>query len=313
MGDSTDVSWRGDRISRLVLGTAQLGTPYGVANALGQPTRRQATGMVREAWASGIRFFDTAQAYGSSEEVLGLALRELGINDRAKVVSKLSPDLPVRDSGRILEAVRESRQRLGLPRLWAMMLHRPAWLPAWPNGLGEVLCRAKADGLVKHLGVSVSTAEEARNALEHPDIDIIQAPCNAWDQRMREAGISGLAQRLDKLCFIRSVFLQGLLLLSPEAIGRRLRGAHGAAKKWQTLSQRYGMLPAELAVRFALTLGTPLVIGAETSEQVGMNARLSRLPPLAEEECDRIRDELAPLVNVDVYDPSRWPAQASEP
>ena len=63
---------------RLVLGTVQLGMPYGIANRLGKPSQEVATSIVRTAWSKGIREFDTAQGYGDSETVLGKACVKLG-------------------------------------------------------------------------------------------------------------------------------------------------------------------------------------------------------------------------------------------
>lgn len=65
--------------NRLVLGTAQLGMSYGIANKTGLPDLATATAIVQTAWESGICEFDTAQAYGKSEQVLSQALSELGV------------------------------------------------------------------------------------------------------------------------------------------------------------------------------------------------------------------------------------------
>ena len=46
-------------ISRLVLGTAQLGMDYGIANANGRPVYNTARSIVQEAWESGICEFHT--------------------------------------------------------------------------------------------------------------------------------------------------------------------------------------------------------------------------------------------------------------
>ena len=57
---------------RLVLGTAQLGMNYGIANQTGKPELATARNIVRTAWEGGIRCFDTAQGYGDSERILGI-------------------------------------------------------------------------------------------------------------------------------------------------------------------------------------------------------------------------------------------------
>ena len=74
-----DIRWRDESVSRMVLGTAQLGMTYGIANERQKITPRQAGELVNAAWGRGVRFFDTAQAYGCSEVVLGEALRAAGI------------------------------------------------------------------------------------------------------------------------------------------------------------------------------------------------------------------------------------------
>src|SRR5467141_3083494 len=74
---------------RLVLGAAQFGMPYGIANTAGQPDSSTIIEIVSAVWSRGVRFFDTAQAYGASEEALGQALMRLSIGGEACVVSKL--------------------------------------------------------------------------------------------------------------------------------------------------------------------------------------------------------------------------------
>ena len=58
-------------MDRLVLGTAQLGMDYGIANTQGRPAFEEAVELVRCYWERGVREFDTAQDYGDSEKILG--------------------------------------------------------------------------------------------------------------------------------------------------------------------------------------------------------------------------------------------------
>lgn len=73
--------------SRLVLGTAQLGMAYGIANRSGEPDAKRARRIVMTAWDKRIREFDTAQAYGSSEQVLGDSIRAMDIGRAVKIIS----------------------------------------------------------------------------------------------------------------------------------------------------------------------------------------------------------------------------------
>ena len=55
--------------NRLVLGTAQIGMQYGIANTTGQPDLVKAKAIIRDAWNGGIREFDSAQGYGEIEKI----------------------------------------------------------------------------------------------------------------------------------------------------------------------------------------------------------------------------------------------------
>ena len=47
--------------AQLVLGTAQLGLPYGIANKIGLPNERDAVALIRRAVDAGITSIDTAR------------------------------------------------------------------------------------------------------------------------------------------------------------------------------------------------------------------------------------------------------------
>jgi len=301
-----DLRWRKHSIPRIVLGTAQLGMHYGIANVRGKPIETEVLEIVKAAWKSGIRFFDTAQAYGDSEKVLGYALGYLGFVDETKVVSKLSPRVDLQNRVAVSEAVEESRRNLGVQTMWGMLLHRAEMLDVWDRGLGDALLESRNRHAVKHLGVSVYTIDEARRALEHPEIDVIQIPCNAWDQRMSTSGILALAERLDKLCFVRSIYLQGLLTMQPEDVAKRLPQARVAAERWHEISKKHNLVPVELAMRFALSLRLPLVVGMESVEQVLETDRLVSQGPLPLHVTEEIQSMISPVLREDILDPRTW-------
>jgi len=301
-----DLPWREERVSRLILGTAQLGLDYGIANTRGRPDPALATAIVETAWECGIRHFDTAQAYGDSETVLGEALRTLGIVGEARITSKPAPTMDPADCPALEASIKRTLERLGADRLWCMMLHRAAWLDYWDRGLGEVLCRFRESGRIQHLGVSVSRSQEARACVDHPDMEILQVPCNAWDRRMEQLDVFETAAETGRLCCIRSIYLKGLLTLPPAAVAERLPIAHEASLRWQAVTERHGIPPVEMAVRYALTFGLPLVVGAESPEQVGDTARLAQEQPLAPEIVEELKAAIDPLVDETILFPWHW-------
>jgi len=288
-----------------VLGTAQLGMDYGIANVQGQPGKQLAFKIIETVWKNGINCFDTAQGYGASESILGKALKQLGINSEVKIISKLSPPLQFADEKGVEQAIENSIQNLRIDQLWCMRLHLGKWLDDWDKGGRALLC-AKEKGLIRYLGVSVYGVEEARRALRHPDIQVIQIPCNMWDQSMLEEGIFSLAEKMGKLCFVRSIYLQGLLLMSPSQVAEKLPQAADASRKWFELAETMKSTPKELAFRFALSLNCPLVVGAETVKQAEENIKLSQQRSLSKEQIEQIRQTIAPLVDARITNPCLW-------
>jgi aryl-alcohol dehydrogenase-like predicted oxidoreductase len=279
---------------------------YGIANVQGQPSEELACEIIGKALEYGVNCFDTAWDYGNSENTLGETLNRRGVSLEAKIVSKLSPPLNPADEKCITQAIEDSIKNLRIDRLWCMKLHLGKWLDDWDKGLGRALLCAKEKGLIRYLGVSVYGIEEARRALQHPDIQVVQIPCNLWDQSMLEEGIFSLAEKMGKLCFVRSIYLQGLLLMSPSQVAEKLPRAADVSQRWFEMAETMDSTPKELAFRFALSLNCPLVVGAETVEQVEENIRLSQQKPLSEDQIEQIRGTIAPLVDAQITDPRSW-------
>ena len=267
----------------LALGTVQLGMSYGIANAHGQPDVAEARDLVGAAWKRGVRFFDTAQAYGSSECVLGEVLHSLRAQTKARVISKLPPEFDTGSAGTIVGLVRSSLERLRLSSLWAILLHRQAQLEQWSSALGGALLELCQQGAVRHLGVSVHDVQGAARALALQDIEVIQVPMSVFDRRFMRAGVFDEASRSGRSMFIRSVYLQGLVLMRPEDVERRLPAAAAAVKAYCGFCESRGLARAKFAIDYVRHRAPEgvLVIGAETTAQVKRNCAL-----LEEPACD---------------------------
>lgn len=198
---------------KLCLGTAQFGLDYGVTNKNGQVSETTVSQLLTCARESGIRWLDTAQAYGNSEAVLGSHLLP---GDSFQLISKLSAQEQTQFSQNDI-AKFESRffatcDRLGLNQLDALLVHSPSdlrkpgseYLISWLLSLRE-------RGLVNRLGLSIY-AEDDLADIDPSLLDIVQLPISLLDQRLL---INGTISRLHD-CGIaihaRSIYLQGLLL-----------------------------------------------------------------------------------------------------
>lgn len=292
--------------SRLVLGTAQLGMPYGIANTTGQPDRRAVETIIAGAWEGGVRELDTGQAYGESEIVLGKALNALGITREVKIISKFHPQFDHRDPAQLRRSVEQTLTRLGISKLYAMMLHREDWLDNWNTGLGITLHKFIEEGLVEQVGISIYTPQKAVRALKTDGITLLQIPGNLFDRRFEQEGVFHEGQRCGKQIYLRSVFLQGLLLMNVGDLPGSMEFAAPLVERLINFSKNTGFSKKQLALGYVKSAypGQKVIFGCETLRQVKENLELWE-EELPDEIVSRIQQEFQNIPET-VLNPSLW-------
>ena len=161
------------------------------------------------------------------------------------------------------------------------MLHREELLDAW-DAAAKAFAQAKRVGLVERAGVSVYSAVRAQEALDKKDLDIVQVPANIFDRRMERAGVFVRAKEREKTVFIRSVYLQGLALMSSESAPPHIPCAREALRTLQRFCEEHGLNRQQFAVAYVRHLAPEckVIIGAETAAQARENCALFEARPL---------------------------------
>jgi aryl-alcohol dehydrogenase-like predicted oxidoreductase len=301
-----------EAFSRAMLGTVQFGLPYGVANRTGMPDEQTVAEIVAAAVDGGVTAFDTAASYGVSEEVLGRVFRRLGLGERVAVVTKVRPlsDVERADGARAREAIErsvaESRRKLGLERLAAVLFHREedaVWL--------DELKRLADRGWFDRCGVSCDNVPGPAVAFaSDPRVAALQVPANLLDTRQLRSGVFAVAARQRVAVFIRSAFLQGLLLMPEASIPPGLAGVVPWRRRLEAIAASAGLGMGELAIRYLLSLKgvTSVLIGVETLEQVRQNLSYFDAGPLPADVLSEL-EQFAPTLTEQEITPRLWPAR----
>ena len=303
--------------AELIIGSVQLGLAYGVANRTGKPDRQTALRLVRRAADAGVGGFDTARAYGESEDRLGEALKGRRVPTITKLspLSELPPDAPAEA---VIAAVDGSIARslgaLQRDRLDCLLLHRAAHLGAFDGQVWRRLEHYLARGTIGSLGVSVQSPAEAHAALAHPNVRHIQLPFNIFDWRWAEAKIiAAIRSKPSVTVHARSIFLQGVLTSGDPSVWPRVEGVDSPAliswlKACATKFGRQSVADLCLAYVRGQDWIDGVVIGMETEEQLETNLALSTRAPLASQDCAAIEASRA-RVPEQLLDPARWPSR----
>lgn len=254
--------------NRLALGTVQFGMSYGIANQKGQVSRLAAKEILELARKREIDTLDTAIAYGESEICLG----EIGTQDY-KLITKLPaiPDDCTYVNDWIKEQLQASLARLSVSKVYALMLHRPNQLLG-PDGEAIYLAlqSLKNSGVVEKVGISVYAPNELQLITDKYSIDIVQAPFNLIDRRLKNSGWLEKLKDLGVEIHTRSAFLQGLLVMPKETIPAKFSQWTNLFQIWHNwlVSNNFSAVQASLAFPLSFPEIDRVVVGVDSVGQL---------------------------------------------
>lgn len=281
----------------LALGTVQFGLPYGIAGRGARVPEDEVRAILRRAFELGIRVLDTAAAYGDIEGRLCRLTTGLSFS----IVTKLPPvpaEVPPSNiSGWAAKAVCTAAQGLG-SAFAGLLFHRAEDLL---GDRGPVLWNACAELAKDHgvpLGVSCYDPGILDRLRSRYPIELAQLPANAFDQRLRGRPRDRFMQ-----IHLRSVFLQGLLLMPVEAASAQVPAAAASLALWHDWCVNREMQPltAALGIAKGMTSASHCVVGVDDLRQLEAIASAWQQAPALQ------APELA-VADADVFDPRRWHA-----
>jgi len=235
----------------------------------------EAVPMIVEALRLGVRYCDTAPAYEQSQDYYGEAFRAVpGARERVFLASKTH----IRDASGALRLLDDSLRRLGTDHLDLWQLHDlrdRGDLDAifGKGGAIEAVERARADGRVRHVGITGHHHPEILvEAMRRYPVDTVLCAINPADPR--------------RLSFLRSVV--------PEA---RQRGVGVIGMKVMAagrLLQDQAASPEEL-VRYAASWADTVIIGCSSIAEVRQNLAAGRsFTPMPDNERTALEARIAP-------------------
>jgi aryl-alcohol dehydrogenase-like predicted oxidoreductase len=295
----------GLEVTECGLGCWQLGGGWGNPwdDAIAQET-------LAAAYASGIRFFDTADGYGDGESERSLG-RFRQTHPDALIATKLGrrgmyPNGYTREA--MEAATRGSEVRLGVDRLDLTQLHCVPTEVLRDGRVFDGLREQRDAGLIARFGASVETVEEGLICLEQEGLTSLQIIFNLFRQkpakellpRARERGVGIIARVPLASGLLTGKFSKGTQF-SPgdhrnyNRDGQRFnvgetfagipfeRGVELVDELKRILPN--GMTMVQMALRWILDHDaiSAVIPGASSPEQARANASISDLPPLPEE------------------------------
>ncbi|MFX1383433.1 MAG: aldo/keto reductase [Promethearchaeota archaeon] len=302
-------------ISKITLGTAQLGLDYGIANLNGKPSFKKSLEILNYAWENGINTFDTSPSYGDSEQILGsfISTKLCENFEDINIISKLLK-IELMDNASyedlylyIKKQIHQSLKTLNIQKINTFLLHHAPDIFFRDGLVIDCLNEIKEEGLIDIFGLSVYNPNEVEESLKFKKIKAIQIPINIFDQRLINRGLLKKLKENNYTVYARSIYLQGLFFMDPRNLPKYIESSKEMIIKLQEIAQQFNIPIANLALLFVRDLPgvSSLIIGIEKLEQIVENVKILKEKALNSEIYKRIRDEFS-NVPEKIVNPSLW-------
>jgi aryl-alcohol dehydrogenase-like predicted oxidoreductase len=255
---------------KLALGTVQFGIDYGVNSVDGQVRAEEVKKILSYAHSKDIGLLDTAPAYGNSEKILG----RVNISN-FKVVTKTrhfdSLEIHNNDVKLLNNDFHHSLEDLKQDSVYGMLIHNAGDLlkPGSEKLFDQLKELKQAEKIVK-IGVSVYDHSQLQSILDNFDIDLVQLPFNILDRRMIDSGMLATLRSKGTEVHARSVFLQGLLLMTEQSRPEKFKRWEVLWKVWHEWLNDNQITALEATIRHAISMPeiSKVLVGVDTVDQL---------------------------------------------
>lgn len=295
-------------VSRLGLGTAEIGFAYGIG-ARTLPEEKDAIALLKRAVERGVTFFDTANYYGLAEERIGKSgilkdPRVVVCTKCAKFLEDGIPLTPEETERTIVEQVESSLHTLGVEALPLLLLHGPSVGHMKEGVLLAIIEKLKTQGKIRLWGASTRGAESSLAVIES-GADVLQVAFSVADQRMATRVFPEALERGVGIVN-RSVYLKGAFAGRASHLPPALTRLQNTVARAGAIAAEGGMTLPELALRFTLSEPAVAVSLIGTSDSAHLEAACVAIEkgPLPHNIVGALKS-LA-IDDADEIDPARW-------
>ena len=193
---------------KLALGAVQFGKNYGLVN--GKKIKNYDFKKIEKLiFRSGIKFIDTSINYGSSEKIIGNSnFNKLNIITKIKL-----PKKNINVDQWLKKKIHTSLTKLKVNKIYGILVHDyKDLLGSRGKKYLKYLYHLKNKKIVQKIGVSIYSPNDLKKIWSFWKPEIVQFPLNVLDQRFSKSRWIATLKKFKILIFVRSCFLQGLLL-----------------------------------------------------------------------------------------------------
>lgn len=277
-------------VRRLVLGTAQFESSYGIARDKSEASvPLEPKLMLAEASAVGISSLDTAPGYGSAEQIIG------DYGWRGEIATKVDKHSSPRES------LHQSLRRLKRDIVDVVYVHDYQQLAS--ESFVSEFVSLRGDG-ARSLGASVYELDEFEDAMSRDIFDVLQFPLSVFDRRFLPIAATASARGIRLVA--RSAMLQGLLSRNGLAMAKPSQPLQPLLRDFEEVCDRFTCEPQVAAVSWVLCQPfiDQIIIGFDSVSQLRQIVQQCAETSMSTNAVALLDD--LPQPSRDLVDPRTW-------
>ena len=253
-----------DKYNKIILGTAQFGMKYGVANKVGKIKSNEIIKILDFLKRKNFFSLDTASSYNSSEKEIGNFYKKRMI--KFKIITKYSYS----NKYSITRQYENSVKNLGyLPN--TILAH--SYKDYISKNFHKEIKNLKKKYPIKKVGVSLYNENELRKVLRFKKPDVVQVPVNILDKRFLKNKIVKILKKKSIKVLARSIFLQGLFFKKKTFIFRKFKNVKSTFKILENICKKESLTLSELSLiwTFKRRELDNIILGVDSLNQLKSN------------------------------------------
>lgn len=257
-------------INKLIFGTANLINNYTLIR--NKQANKQIIQILNHLKKKKILNLDTSIEYKNVDKKIKLSRFE-----KWKIITKINLQRfeDYKDENKIIQKlsilIKKNAKNIGVKQIHTLLIQNTNFLLK-KNGhrFFFILRKIKEYGLVNKIGYSIYDFNTIRSLVKNFKPDIIQCPCNIFDNRINNKQISLFIKKKKIEIHARSIFLKGSLLLKAKNLPKQISQWREKFKEFEDWVKKNNYSRLEVCMNFVLNnhMVNKVIIGADNLQQL---------------------------------------------
>ena len=286
-------------VNKIIVGSANFDQQYGVKKNFIK--KNEIKKLFNLAAKNKIKVIDTSPLYKESEKIIGQIN-----NNRFKVISKIPKKPKNIKKKEIVDWLKKSAinslANLKIKKFECLLLQDANSLLS-KNGkeIYKGMRSIKKSEITSKIGISIYDFKTLGQIIKRFKFDLVQAPLNIFDQRLIETGWLNKLKKRKIEVHVRSIFLQGILLLGRDQLPKKIKKFDRDWIKWENWLKLKNLKALQACSLFIFNQNKldGVVIGFNNQNQLNQILKIQKMKNFVSEFDLNIK-------NNKLKDPRKW-------